>query len=41
MGGEDESSFLNTAEVYNPQAQTWTALPPMSSKRWGHTAVSV
>eukprot|EP01045_Picozoa_sp_COSAG04_P014967 COSAG04_NODE_1154_length_8051_cov_26.213531_4_plen_531_part_00 len=40
MGGVD-GSYLNTVEVYNPQAQTWTALLPMSSKRYYHTAVVV
>ena len=33
MGGFDGSSYLNTAELYDPQSQTWSAVPPMGSKR--------
>ena len=38
MGGFDGSSQLNTAELYDPQSQSWwkkswSAAPPMGSKR--------
>ena len=33
MVGEDESSCLNTAELYDPQSQSWSAVAPMGSKR--------
>ena len=39
MGGCDGSSYLNTAELYDPQRQSWSAVPPMGSKRWGPAAV--
>ena len=40
MGGHDGSSSpLNTAELYDPQSQTWSAVPPMGSKRSGLAAV--
>ena len=38
MGGCD-GSCLNTAELYDPQSQTWSAVPPMGSKRCRLTAV--
>ena len=39
MGGYDGSSDLNTAELYDPHSQTWSAVPPMGSKRCGPAAV--
>ena len=39
MGGHDGSSFLNTAELYDPQSQSWSAVAPMGSKRYGPAAV--
>ena len=39
MGGWDGSSSINTAELYDPQSQTWSAVAPMGSKRSGPAAV--
>ena len=40
MGGHDGSSSpLNTAELYDPQSQTWSAVPPMGSERGYPAAV--
>ena len=41
MAGLDGSSYLNTTEVYDPQANTWTAIPPMHSKRWSPAAAAL
>ena len=30
--------FLDSAEIYDPVADTWTTVPPMSTYRSGHTA---
>ena len=32
-GGYDGSKFLNTVEVYDPVANTWTYAAPMNSRR--------
>ena len=32
-------SFRNTAELYDPQSQTWSAVTPMGSKRSSLAAV--
>ena len=39
MGGRDGSSHLNTAELYDPQTKTWSAVAPMGSKRRNPAAV--
>jgi hypothetical protein len=37
-GGDNNGVFLNSAEIYDPQTDTWTAAPPMASARGNHTA---
>ena len=35
VGGEGDDGVLSTAEVYDPQLDQWTNLPPMSTERAG------
>ena len=35
MGGYDGSSYLNSAEVYDPDHNSWTPIKPMATKRYG------
>ncbi len=36
-GGYSSGTTFATVESYNPSTDTWSALPPMTSARWGHT----
>ena len=33
IGGSDGSSYLNTAERYDPQADSWTSIAAMGTQR--------
>ena len=37
-GGEEPEKPLNTAEVYDPQSNSWSSVAPMGSKRAGAAA---
>jgi len=41
LGGHDGSSWLNTAEVYDPTTKKWVAIAPMGSKRYLLAAVAL
>eukprot|EP01043_Picozoa_sp_COSAG02_P106339 COSAG02_NODE_42343_length_385_cov_0.947552_1_plen_100_part_01 len=34
-GGSYGSSYLSTAEVYDPQSNSWSSVAPMGTKRFG------
>ena len=40
-GGHDGSSTLSSVEQYDPDTNQWTALAPMSTKRYKHAAGNV
>ena len=35
FGGQNDSGFLNSAEVYTPSTNSWAQLPPMPTARYG------
>eukprot|EP01043_Picozoa_sp_COSAG02_P010064 COSAG02_NODE_348_length_24081_cov_19.231007_10_plen_641_part_00 len=35
LGGHDGSGHLSSCEVYDPASDSWRAIAPMGSKRWG------
>ncbi|HVW25127.1 MAG TPA: kelch repeat-containing protein [Polyangiaceae bacterium] len=37
----DITSYLKSVEVYDPTANTWSALPEMKQARYGHTATAL
>ena len=38
-GGRDSgSSYLNSAELYDPSLNTWTTITSMNTARYDHTA---
>jgi hypothetical protein len=41
IGGFDGTSSINQAGIYNPSANTWTALPPLSVPRESHVTTVI
>ena len=37
-GGKDYSRAHNTAEIYDPQKETWSSTPKMTNRRTSHEA---
>ncbi|MCB0713230.1 MAG: T9SS type A sorting domain-containing protein [Ignavibacteriae bacterium] len=36
---EDPNNYNPPSEIYDPVTETWSEAPPLSTPRWGHTAV--
>ncbi|MCL6471928.1 MAG: fibronectin type III domain-containing protein [Firmicutes bacterium] len=41
LGGNDASNLLSTVEMYNPETNSWTTMPPLSEPRGSASSVTL